>query len=173
MGQNFSKMFNIAFQEGETTAGNMSFAYQNSWGLSTRTLGAVVMVHGDDQGLVLPPRVAAVQVIVIPVGITSKIKEEQKQAFFEKIKDITTELVEGKIRAELDDRDNITAGWKFSHWEQKGVPIRMEVGPRDLAEDKVSIVLRWNGEKSSIPIKDLVCGVREHLDEIHFGMYER
>jgi prolyl-tRNA synthetase family I len=172
LGQNFSKMFNISFQDPETTKVNRLFAFQNSWGLSTRTIGAMVMIHGDDKGLVLPPRVAAIQVIVIPVGITAKLSEEDKKKLLDKNREITKELVDGGIAAELDDRDNITGGWKFGHWELKGVPIRLEVGPRDLAENKVTAVLRWNQEKHSVPLNNLVVGIRDLLEQIHFGMYE-
>lgn len=165
-------MFNVAFQD-PVDAGKQNFAYQNSWGLSTRTIGAVVMIHGDDKGLVLPPRVAAVQVIVLPVGITAKTSEDDKNKLYEKVSEVTKELVDAGIAAEKDDRDNVSPGWKFNHWELKGVPIRLEVGPRDLKESKVTAVLRWNQEKHSIALTELVIGVREHLEQIHFGMYEK
>jgi prolyl-tRNA synthetase len=118
-------MFNIAFQDAETT-GKTNFAYQNSWGLSTRSLGAMVMVHADDKGLVLPPRVAAVQVIVMAVGLTAKTSDTDREALNNKVAEITKELVDGGIAAEKDDRDNVSPGWKFNHWELKGVPIRVE-----------------------------------------------
>lgn len=165
-------MFNIAFQDGETT-GKHNFAYQNSWGLSTRSLGAMVMIHGDDKGLVLPPRVAAIQVIVLPVGVTAKTTEEDRNKLNEKVTEITKELVDGGIAAEKDDRDHVSPGWKFNHWELKGVPIRVEIGPRDLAENKVTAVLRFNGEKHSVPLTDLVPGIRDHLEQIHHAMYQK
>jgi prolyl-tRNA synthetase len=165
-------MFNISFQDPDDMNKKVH-VFQNSWGLSTRTIGALVMIHGDDKGLVLPPRVAAVQVIVLPVGITAKMKEEDKKKLLEKVREITKELVDGGIAAELDDRDHVTPGWKFGHWELKGVPIRLEVGPRDLAEQKVTAVLRWNHEKHSVPLSDIVAGIRDHLEQIHFGMYEK
>jgi prolyl-tRNA synthetase len=133
----------------------------------------MVMVHGDDKGLVLPPKIAAIQVIVIPVGITAKTSEEEKSILLDKVDEVTKELVESKIRAEKDDRDHITPGWKFNHWELMGVPIRVEVGPRDLKDKKVTVVLRWNQEKHSVEFTDLVNGIRVHLEQIHTGMYKK
>ncbi|KAI6174857.1 Bifunctional glutamate/proline--tRNA ligase [Aphelenchoides bicaudatus] len=172
LGQNFSKMFQITFQDHENP-GTKKFAYQNSWGLSTRSLGAMVMVHGDEKGLVLPPRVAAVQVIVMPVGITAKTSDEDKATLQNKANEITKELIAGGVAAEVDDRDHVSPGWKFNHWELKGVPIRVEVGPRDLKEEKVTAVLRFSGEKHSVLLKELVTGIRDHLDQIHVAMYEK
>jgi prolyl-tRNA synthetase len=165
-------MFNISFQDPED-ASKHSFVYQNSWGLSTRTIGAMVMVHADDKGLVLPPKVAAVQVVVIPVGITVKTTEEEKSILLDKVDEVINELVEVGIRAEKDNRDHVTPGWKFNHWELMGVPIRVEIGPRDLKDQKVTAVLRWNQEKHSIPFTDLANGIRDQLEEIHLGMYQK
>lgn len=91
----------------------------------------------------------------------------------DKVNEITKQLVEEGIAAEKDDRDNVSPGWKFNHWELKGVPIRLEIGPRDLAENKACAVLRWNAEKHSVPLVDLVPGIKDLLDEIHVGMYEK
>uniref|UniRef100_A0A183E3Z8 proline--tRNA ligase n=1 Tax=Gongylonema pulchrum TaxID=637853 RepID=A0A183E3Z8_9BILA len=136
LGQNFSKMFNISFEDPET--GKRSFAWQNSWGMTTRTIGAMIMIHGDDSGLVLPPRVAPLQVIVIPVGITAQMDEETKKKIIVKAEEIAKNLKNSNIRAESDLRDNYSPGWKFNHWELKGVPIRLEIGPMDLAKSQVS-----------------------------------
>ncbi|KAI6234488.1 Bifunctional glutamate/proline--tRNA ligase [Aphelenchoides fujianensis] len=165
LGQNFSKMFEINFQSHDDPA-KVQYAFQNSWGLSTRTIGAMIMVHGDDKGLVLPPRVAAVQVVVVPVGITAKTSEEDKQTIHEKARELVDELDEAGVRAELDARDNVSPGWKFNHWELKGVPVRLEVGPRDLKEEKATAV-------RSVALKNVVQLVQELLDEIHVAMYNK
>lgn len=106
LGQNFSKMFDISYED--PANGEKAFAWQNSWGLSTRTIGAMVMIHGDDKGLVLPPRVAAVQVIIIPVGITAKTTEEARRNLFETVDKVTQELIDSGLRAENDTRQNIS-----------------------------------------------------------------
>ncbi|VDK79604.1 unnamed protein product [Litomosoides sigmodontis] len=171
LGQNFSKMFNISFED--PNGGGRVHAWQNSWGLSTRTIGALVMIHGDNSGLVLPPRVAAIQVIVIPVGITAQTKDEQKTLLIEKAKEISDVLVDVGVRAELDVRDNISPGWKFNHWELKGVPVRIEIGPKDLARGEVICVIRYSGEKRSIAISSIATKCGEMLEEIHCSMYNR
>ncbi|EPB73524.1 proline--tRNA ligase [Ancylostoma ceylanicum] len=125
LGQNFSKMFDISFEDPNT--GGKAYAWQNSWGLSTRTIGAMVMIHADDSGLVLPPRVAAIQVaIILPVGITAQTTEEQRKHLMDSADELAKILVDADVRAEADLRDNYSPGWKFNHWELKGVPIRIE-----------------------------------------------
>ena len=101
-------------------------AWQTSWGLSTRSLGIMVMVHGDDQGLVLPPRVAQIQAVVIPCGISAKTSDEDRQCIFESVARIVSELKSAGIRAQSDIRDNYTPGWKYNYYEMKGVPLRLE-----------------------------------------------
>ncbi|KAJ1364925.1 hypothetical protein KIN20_025122 [Parelaphostrongylus tenuis] len=145
LGQNFSKMFDVSFEDPVT--GGKAYAWQNSWGLSTRTIGAMVMIHADDNGLVLPPKVAAIQIIVLPVGITAQTTDAQRKVIMEKAEEVVKILVDADIRAEADLRDNYSPGWKFNHWELKGVPIRLEVGPKDLAADQVTAVLRHNFQK--------------------------
>ncbi|KAI6179572.1 Prolyl-tRNA synthetase [Aphelenchoides besseyi] len=172
LGQNFSKMFEINFQSPDD-ASKVAYAWQNSWGLSTRTIGAMVMIHGDDKGLVLPPRVAAIQVIVVPVGITAKTSEEDKNTIKEKAREIVEELTEGGILAEMDARENVTPGWKFNHWELKGVPVRLEIGPRDLREERATAVIRWSGEKRAVSIKNLLSLIQDLMDEIHMAMYNK
>ena len=157
-------MFDISYEDPDN-AGQKCLAWQNSWGLSTRTIGAVVMIHGDDNGLVLPPRVAAVQVIVIPVGITAKTTDEERAKLVGKAKELSALLTQAEIRAEEDSRDNYTAGWKFSHWEMKGVPIRLEVGPKDLEKDQAMAVIRHNREKRSLSLSDIVETTKALLDE--------
>uniref|UniRef100_A0A183DQB1 Proline--tRNA ligase n=1 Tax=Gongylonema pulchrum TaxID=637853 RepID=A0A183DQB1_9BILA len=169
LGQNFSKMFNISFEDPET--GKRSFAWQNSWGMTTRTIGAMIMIHGDDSGLVLPPRVAPLQVIVIPVGITAQMDEETKKRITVKAEEIAKNLKNSDIRAESDLRDNYSPGWKFNHWELKGVPIRLEIGPMDLAKSQVTVVIRFNRQKLAIPIDSVSPRCSELLEKIHNDMY--
>ncbi|CAL2038117.1 unnamed protein product [Caenorhabditis brenneri] len=169
LGQNFSKMFDISYEDPACKEGQRAFAWQNSWGLSTRTIGAMVMIHGDDKGLVLPPRVAAVQVIVVPVGF----KTDTKEKLFDAVDKVTKDLVAGGVKAEHDLRENYQAGWKFNHWELKGVPIRFEIGPNDLAKNQVTAVVRHSGDKKQLSLDGLSQSVLTLLDEIHDEMYNK
>ncbi|XP_061172906.1 bifunctional glutamate/proline--tRNA ligase-like [Saccostrea echinata] len=145
LGQNFSKMFEICIQDQETL--EKQYVYQNSWGLTTRTIGVMCMIHGDNKGLVLPPRVACVQVIIVPCGITANLSKSDEQNLMDKCEAIKKELLTADIRARTDLRDNYSPGWKFNHWELKGVPIRVELGPNDIKKNQVVVVRRDNGEK--------------------------
>ncbi|CAJ0566051.1 unnamed protein product, partial [Mesorhabditis spiculigera] len=172
LGQNFSKMFDISFED-PSGNGQKMFAYQNSWGLSTRSIGAMVMIHADDNGLVLPPRVACIQAIALTVGITAQTSEEQRNEITRATESIVAQLVEGGVRAEADLRDNYSPGWKFNHWELKGVPIRVEIGPKDLAANQVTAVIRFSGEKKAIKRDNIVESLKSLLEEIHTSMYEK
>ncbi|XP_041419813.1 glutamyl-prolyl-tRNA synthetase 1 S homeolog isoform X2 [Xenopus laevis] len=172
LGQNFSKMFEIVFEDPKTP-GLKQYAYQNSWGLSTRTIGAMVMVHADNTGMVLPPRVACVQIIIIPCGITNTLAEEDKDALLKKCDQYLKRLLNVDVRARADLRDNYSPGWKFNHWELKGVPIRLEVGPRDMKNKQFVAVRRDNGEKLTIPEGQAETRLKEILEEIHTNLYNR
>jgi prolyl-tRNA synthetase len=127
LGQNFSKMFNIVVEDPEKPGGSEDsklFVWQNSWGLSTRTIGVMVMVHGDNQGLVLPPRVASIQVVIIPCGLTVKLAQDERKAVLDACQDAATLLKGIGVRAKADLRDVYTPGWKFADWEQK-VPLSL------------------------------------------------
>lgn len=139
LGQNFAKAFDIKFQSAE---GGLEHAWQTSWGVSTRLIGAIIMGHGDEKGLVLPPKLAPVQVVIVPIYKT----DEEKASVFEHCRKLFAELKD-HVRVHLDDRDNYTPGWKFNHWEQKGVPVRLNIGPRDVANNVVEIARRDTGEK--------------------------
>ncbi len=139
LGQNFARAFDIKFQSAE---GALEYAWQTSWGVSTRLVGAIVMGHGDEKGLVLPPKVAPVQVVIVPIYKT----EEEKATVMDNCKELAATL-KPHVRVHFDDRDNQTPGWKFNHWEQKGVPVRLNVGPRDVAGKVVEIARRDTGEK--------------------------
>ncbi|KAK4840955.1 hypothetical protein QYF36_022264 [Acer negundo] len=165
LGQNFSNMFDITF---ENEKGEKDKAWQNSWAYTTRTIGVMVMVHGDDKGLVLPPKVASVQVIVIPVPY----KDADTQGIFDACNATVETLSEAGIRAEADFRDNYSPGWKYSHWEMKGVPLRIEIGPKDLANNQVRAVRRDSGAKIDLPRASLVEQVKEILDKIQESLFE-
>lgn len=147
LGENFSRIFEVTFEDPTNPGGPPRYVLQNSWGITTRTIGVMVMVHGDDRGLVLPPRVARYQVVVVPCGITAQTSPADKTRLLETAKSLYQCLSRDGIRAHLDDRDHVSPGWKFNHWELRGVPVRLEVGPKDLAVNQVTIVLRYNGEK--------------------------
>lgn len=164
LGQNFAKMFDIVF---ENEKGEKSMVWQNSWAYSTRTIGVMVMVHGDDKGLVLPPKVATVQIIVIPVPY----KDADMEAIFAACSSAVKTLVAAGFRAEHDLRDNYSPGWKYSKWEMNGVPLRIEIGPKDIAKNQVRIVRRDNGSKADIPTSNLVEHVRDLLSSIHENLF--
>ncbi|KAM7050064.1 bifunctional glutamate/proline--tRNA ligase isoform 2-T2 [Molossus nigricans] len=172
LGQNFSKMFEIIFEDPKTP-GEKQFAYQNSWGLTTRTIGVMTMVHGDNMGLVLPPRVACVQVVVIPCGITNALSEEDRDALIAKCNDYRRRLLSVNIRVRADLRDNYSPGWKFNHWELKGVPIRLEVGPRDMKSSQFVAVRRDTGEKLTVAEHEAETKLRALLEDIHANLFSK
>ncbi|KAF8317195.1 prolyl-tRNA synthetase [Clavulina sp. PMI_390] len=178
LGQNFSKMFNIVVEDpeqkpGATAEESKLHVWQNSWGLSTRTIGVMVMTHGDNLGLVLPPRVASVQVVVIPVGLTIKLDAAAKEKVYETCREVVKDLKKAGVRARVDDRDLYTPGWKFAHWEQKGVPLRLEIGPQDIAKNQVLGVRRDNAAKAPLAMTDLTTTVPKLLETIQADMYKR
>ncbi|GAX27238.1 prolyl-tRNA synthetase [Fistulifera solaris] len=164
LGQNFGKMFDITFQDDK---GETQTAWQTSWGLTTRTLGVMVMVHGDDTGLVLPPRVAPLQVVIVAI-ISKHLSAADAAPYCEAIR---ADLKACGIRVKYDDRDLYNPGWKYNHWEQKGVPIRVEVGPRDIENKSARVVVRHNGEKVDFPIEGLGARLKAKLDEIQSAMF--
>ncbi|KXS09182.1 cytoplasmic proline-tRNA ligase Prs1 [Gonapodya prolifera JEL478] len=170
LGQNFAKMFDIHVLNEKQ---EKQYVWQNSWGLTTRTIGVMVMVHGDDKGLVLPPRVASIQVVVVPVGITAKATAEERASIENKAEEIAKTLSQAGIRVKSDTRDNVTPGFKFNHWELRGVPIRLEVGPKDLKANSVRSVLRYNGAASSLPLDGLAGAIKGLLEEIQENMFQK
>ncbi|CAG8478454.1 2215_t:CDS:2 [Dentiscutata erythropus] len=179
LGQNFAKMFDIVVEDPSALASSEGkeakklHVWQNSWGLTTRSIGVMVMIHGDDKGLVLPPRVASIQVIVIPCGLTVKTSEEEKKRVEEKINDVVKELNSVGIKAKSDLRDTYTPGYKFNHWELRGVPLRLEIGPRDLTNNQTLSVRRDNGVKEPVPLDKLTTCVSDILNTIQKDMFER
>ena len=145
-------------------------------GLSTRTIGVMVMTHGDDRGLVVPPRVARYQVVIVPVGITAKSKDEDRNSLYREVEALEEILKAADIRVIADKRDGYSPGWKFNDWEMRGVPLRLEFGPRDSATHKVTTSRRdiqGDEGKGTIAITELTTGVKELLDQIQKDLYDR
>ncbi len=161
LGQNFSQAFDIKFLDKD---GKLKHGYTTSWGTSTRMIGAVIMAHGDQRGLVLPPRVAPIQAIIIPVAA-------HKGGVIEKAKEIEAALVGAGVRAETDVRD-MSPGWKFNEWEMKGVPLRIEVGPKDIENGQAVVCRRDTFEKSFVPFDKLTEYVTELLETVQRDMLE-
>ncbi len=162
LGQNFSKAFNIKFLDKD---GKQKLGYTTSWGTSTRLIGAIIMAHGDQRGLVLPPKVAPVQAIIIPVAA-------HKGGVNEKAKEVEELLLKAGIRAEIDSRD-MSPGWKFNEWEMKGVPVRVEIGPRDIERGVAAIMRRDTLEKIEVAIDGIETTIVALLDEIQKNMLEK
>ncbi|MBR1709858.1 MAG: proline--tRNA ligase [Clostridia bacterium] len=161
-GTNFTEPFEVKFLDKD---GVQKYAYETSWGTSTRLIGAIIMTHGDERGLKLPPKIAPVQVVVVPVAA-------HKEGVLEGASAVADRLRALGLRVEFDDRDNVTPGWKFNEWELKGVPVRLEIGPRDLAENKAVCVRRDTFEKNPVSLADLESVIPALLDEIQNNMFE-
>lgn len=172
LGQNFAKMFDIMIEGGDNKE-QRQYVWQNSWGLTTRTIGVMVMVHGDDKGLVLPPRVASIQAIIVPVGITVKTTAEQKKTLYDKATEMVAMLKAAGVRAKVDDRENYTPGFKFNHWEVKGVPLRLELGPKDMAKNSTLAVRRDTGEKFSVSLDGLGEQIKALLETLQSDLFAR
>nr|XP_019935574.1 PREDICTED: bifunctional glutamate/proline--tRNA ligase isoform X2 [Paralichthys olivaceus] len=172
LGQNFSKMFEIIFEDPKRP-GEKQFAFQNSWGITTRTIGVLTMVHGDNMGLVLPPRVACLQVVIIPCGITASLPEAEKEALLAQCSKYLRRLQDAGIRVKCDVRDNYSPGWKFNHWELKGVPIRLEVGPKDMQQRQCVAVRRDSGAKVTIPEADAETKLAAMLEDIQNCLFKK
>jgi len=165
LGQNFAKAFNVSFQSKE---GTIEYVWQTSWGVSTRLIGAIVMAHGDDKGLILPPRVAPIAVVIVPI-----YKDDASRKKVLKVAEECKNTIGEAAAAHIDDRDQYTPGWKFNDWELKGVPLRMEIGPRDVENEQVVLVGRDEGKKESVPQSRMRERVLELLDEIQTSLFER
>lgn len=160
LGQNFANAFGIKFLDKD---GTHKMPYQTSWGVSTRLIGALIMAHGDERGLKLPPRVAPVQVVIVPIAAA-------KPGVLDAAKALADTLNASGIRAKLDDRD-FSPGWKFNEWEMKGVPLRLELGPRDLEGGVVTAARRDTTEKTTLPLSGIAETVKNVLDTVHNDMF--
>jgi len=165
LGDKFARAFNVRFQSKE---GKMEYVWQTSWAVTTRLIGALIMVHGDNKGIILPPNIAPTQIVIIPIWNN----DEEKKNILEATRLIETGLKD-KFRIKLDDRDQYTPGWKFNEWELVGVPLRLELGPKDLKEKKVIAVRRDTGEKMPVAWDDVFGSAGTLLNEIQSNLLQR
>jgi len=163
LAQNFSKPFEIKFLDKDTAE---HLVWQTSWGISWRVIGALIMVHGDDKGLILPPKISPTQVIIVPI-----YKDESKEIVKQKAYELENKLKDSNIRAYTDDRDEYTSGWKFNEWEMKGVPLRVNIGIRDIREEQVELITRDTRERFYVKEKDLLNETLSILENIQSNMY--
>src|SRR5687767_8048794 len=165
LGQNFAKAFGIQFQGRDKT---VQHVWTTSWGMTTRLIGATIMVHGDDNGLILPPRVAPYQVVIVPIP-----RGNWQETVLPKAKELQASLRARGVRVFLDDREAYTPGWKFAEWELRGVPVRLEIGPKDLEKSQVMLARRDTREKLSAPFDGLAEATAAKLDEIQSALLQR
>jgi len=164
LGQNFAKAFDIKFQARDKS---VQYVWGTSWGVSTRLVGGVIMTHGDDSGLVLPPNVAPYQVVVVPIG-----RENWRETVLPKAREIADQLRAAGLRVTIDERDE-RPGWKFSEWEMRGVPLRLEIGPKDIEKSAVLVARRDTREKQSVAMESLATRIPELLADVQNGLFER
>ena len=161
-GDGFARAFDIQYTDKDNT---LKYVHQTSWGLSTRTIGAIIMVHGDDNGLVLPPAIAPIQIVIVPVAM-------HKEGVLDRAQALARELTAKGFRVKLDDSDKMP-GWKFAEWEMKGVPLRIELGPRDIENNQCMTVRRDNGEKVPVSLDEIADKAQTLLDNVHDALYEK
>lgn len=166
LGQNFAKAFEVKFQNENNVE---EFVYATSWGVSTRLIGALVMTHSDNKGLVLPPKLSPFEIIIIPIMKTPE-EESAVRPFVDKLTDM---LKSNGVTYKVDDRSHVTVGWKFNEWELKGIPLRIEVGPRDVKENKIVVVRRNDSVKESLPLDGIGEKSRKILDEIQAELFNK
>ncbi len=169
LGQNFAKAFEIRYLD---QGGQLQYCWTTSWGLSTRFIGAIIMVHGDDQGLILPPKLAPYQVVIVPIFKS----DEERARVFETAQKLRQQLVAAQIRVKLDERDGLSPGFKFNDWEMRGVPLRVELGPRDVASGNAVLARRdkpGKEGKSSVAQSEIVANVERLLAEIQKSLHDR
>lgn len=165
MGTNFAEAFDIQFLSRDNT---QEYAHTTSWGVSTRLIGSLIMVHGDDRGLALPPKVAPKQVMIIPIG-----PPKTRDMVVGRADELFAELKKAGVRVGIDDRADVRPGWKFNEYEMRGIPVRLEVGPRDIENGVCVLVSRITGEKKQVPLDNIVEEVQTMLDQVQQEMYNR
>lgn len=165
LGQNFAKAFDIQFLDKD---GKKKYVWQTSWGVSTRLIGALIMAHSDDKGLILPPKIAPIHVVIIPIWTS----EKERSVVMKKVKEIKDEISGKEVIIKIDERD-MRPGPKFFEWEKKGVPIRLEVGPKDIAKKSVVSVRRDTGEKKIVSEKDISAYIKKTLDDIQKNIFDK
>ncbi len=164
-GQNFSKAFEISFTDAQ---GKKQYVWQNTWAISTRMIGVLIAIHSDDKGLVLPPKIAPIQAVIVPI-----LFEDSKAEVLKKSKEIYQKLKEQGIPVHLDAREGYSAGWKFNEWEMKGIPIRIELGPKDLEKKKVMVARRDTGEKQQLEMVALDHEIKLILEQIQKNLFSK
>ncbi|MCX6794347.1 MAG: His/Gly/Thr/Pro-type tRNA ligase C-terminal domain-containing protein, partial [Candidatus Gottesmanbacteria bacterium] len=164
LGQNFSKVFDIQFA---TRDGQTDYVWQTSWGLSTRTLGGLFLIHGDDSGIILPPKIAPIQIIIMPI----RKKDADAKILLAKCEELRETLINSGIRVKVDTREEPSVGRRFNEWEVKGVPVRLEIGGRELEADTVVIARRDTGEKMTVPRKEIVTTVQKLSNDIQKSLF--
>ena len=164
LSDNFARSFDIQFLDAD---GQRKYCHTTSWGLSTRMIGGIIMVHGDKNGLILPPRLAPYQAVIVPIW-----RKEQERALVSGLVERVEKLLKGKVRVKVDWSEN-TPGWKYNEWEMRGVPVRLEIGPRDVQNDSVMLVRRDNRAKEAVPVAGLETRLSELLEEVQRAMYLR
>lgn len=175
LGQHFSKMFNITVEDPDVKEGEKKppiHVWQNSWGFTTRTIGVMIMVHADNKGLVLPPRASELQVVIVPVGLTAKTSQEDRQKLIKETEALEAILEAVNVRVHVDHRD-YSPGWKFNDWELKGVPLRLEFGPKDSEKHVVTASRRDQDGKTQIPISSLDKDIPALLETIQSDLYKK
>jgi prolyl-tRNA synthetase len=169
LGQNFAQAFEVKYLDQN---GTLQHCWTTSWGLSTRMIGAIIMVHGDDQGLIMPPRIAPIQVVIVPIYKT----DEEKASVQKTAKELKAQLVKANLRVHLDEREGFSPGWKFNDWEMRGVPVRVELGPKDVAKQAAMLARRdrpGREGKVSASLTDLPATIEKLLLDIHQSMYDK
>jgi prolyl-tRNA synthetase len=166
LGDHFARAYNVVFLD---ESNERQFAWTTSWGLSTRVIGAMIMVHGDQQGLILPPRVAPFQVVIVPIWR----KDAEKGDVLAAVDRVSGILKQAGVRVKIDASEERSVGWKFNEWELKGVPLRMEIGPRDVQNNSVVLVRRDNRAKEFVSVDDVARRVPELLEQLQKDLYQR
>ncbi|MCI3918986.1 proline--tRNA ligase [Paenibacillus sp. TRM 82003] len=165
LGTNFADAFDIKYLDREN---KQQLVHTTSWGVSTRLIGALIMVHGDDKGLVLPPKVAPMQAVLIPIGPPAK-----REPVIAKAVDVLADLKAAGVRIRMDDRADVSPGWKFNEYEMRGIPVRIELGPRDLENGQAVLASRVSGEKRVVSLDNIVAEVQQMLADVHQELYDR
>ncbi|KAK3627734.1 hypothetical protein LTR56_019079 [Elasticomyces elasticus] len=178
LGQHFAKMFDIQVEnpnqevkEGEKR--EKLYVWQNSWGFTTRSIGIMILIHGDDKGLIIPPRVADIQVAIVPVGVNAKTTDADREKLYDDIKNIAATLEEKRVRVECDFREGYSPGYKFNDWEMKGVPLRIEFGPKDSAKSEITFSRRDQEGKGTMSLSDIGTGIPKLLETIQSDMFKK
>lgn len=176
LGQHFSKMFGITVEDPSAKEGEKKDrlnVWQNSWGFTTRSIGVMVLVHGDNKGLVIPPRVAEIQVVIIPVGVTAKMSAEDKDNLYNEVAKLESSLRDAGVRVETDLRENYGVGYKFSDWELKGIPLQIELGPKDIAKQVAVTSRRDQSGKDTVPLAEAATAIPALLETMQADLFRK